>query len=95
MKRNISVSLNLLCLGPERKVKCYNKYFVNRYVFQTEEYGQGRKTYNNRFCVKGSTSNKFEVDYYEKLEEVIEMQYHKVLLFKCVPFIFSVFLLFL
>jgi hypothetical protein len=26
LERNISGSLNLLCLGPERKVKCYNKY---------------------------------------------------------------------
>jgi hypothetical protein len=64
-------------------------------VIYIEEYGQGRKTYNSGVCVKGSTSNEFEVDYYEKLEEVIEMQYHKVLLFQCVPFIFSVFLLFL
>jgi len=39
------------------------------------------------FVLKGSTSNEFEVDYYEKLEEVIELQYHneqnRVFLFKC------------
>jgi hypothetical protein len=56
-------------------------------VFHTEEYGQGRKTYNSGVCVKGSTFNEFEVDYYEKLEEVIEFQYHseqnRVFLFKC------------
>jgi hypothetical protein len=28
------------------------------------------------FVLKGSTSNEFEVDYYRKLEEVIELQYH-------------------
>jgi len=41
---NASLSLLGLGLGLERKVKCYNKYFVNGYVFQTEEYGHGRKT---------------------------------------------------
>ena len=68
--------LNLLCLGPERKVKCYNEYFINGQIFHTEEYDQGRKTYNHGVCVKGSISNEFEVDYYEKLEEVIKLQYH-------------------
>jgi hypothetical protein len=42
--------------------------------------------HNNRVCVKGSTSNEFKVDYYEKLEDVIELQYHSeyniVFLFK-------------
>jgi hypothetical protein len=41
-------------------------------VFHIEEYGQGKKKYNNGICVKRSTSNKFEVDYYGKVEEVIE-----------------------
>jgi hypothetical protein len=72
MRKNASVSLSLLSLGPERKVKCYNKYFINGYVFHTEEYEHGRKTYNSGVCVKGSTCNEFEVDYYGKLEEVVE-----------------------
>jgi len=42
--------------------------------------------HNSRLCVKGLTSNKFEVDYYEKLEEVSELQnyseHDKVFLFK-------------
>jgi len=79
--------LSSLSLGPERKVKCYNKYFVNGYVFHTKEYGHVRKTYNNGVCVKGSTYSEFEVDYYGKLEEVVESQYHseqnRVFLFKC------------
>ena len=45
-------------------------------MFHTEEYEHSRKTYNNRACVKGLTSSEFEIDYYEKLEEVIELQYH-------------------
>jgi hypothetical protein len=60
-------------LDIERKVKCYNEYFINGYVFYTKEYGQDRKIYNIGVCVKGSTFNEFEVDYYKKLEEVIEL----------------------
>jgi len=51
-------------------------YFVNGYVFHTEEYGHWRKTYNNSVCVKGLTSSELEVDYYGRLEEVVELQYH-------------------
>jgi S-methylmethionine-dependent homocysteine/selenocysteine methylase len=46
-------------------------------VFHTEKYGQCRKTYNSGVYVKGSTSNKFEVDYHRKLDKVIELQYHR------------------
>jgi len=87
MRGSAAISLSLLCLGPERKVKCYNGYFVNGYVFHTEEYSHGRKTHNNGVCIKGSTSSEFEVDYYSRLEEVIELQYYskqnRVFLFKC------------
>jgi len=47
----------------------------------------GRKTCNNSVCIKRSTSSEFEVDYYGRLEEIIELQYHSehniVFLFKC------------
>jgi hypothetical protein len=49
-------------------------YFINKYVFHTEEYEEGINIYNIEFCIRGSISNKFEVDYYEKLEDVIELQ---------------------
>jgi hypothetical protein len=43
--------------------------------------------HNNEVCIKGLTFSEFEVDYYEKLEKVIELQYqnehNRVLLFKC------------
>jgi hypothetical protein len=55
MGRSAIISLSSLSLGPGKKVKCYNKYFVNEYVFHTEEYRHGRKTYNNGVCVKGLT----------------------------------------
>ena len=87
MRGSVAISLYLLSLGPKRKVKCYNGYFVIGYVFYYVEYGHGRKTYNNGVCIKGLTSSEFEVDYYGRLEEVIELQYHneqnRVFLFKC------------
>jgi hypothetical protein len=87
MGMSVGKSLSSLSLGPKRKVKCYNGYFVNGYVFHTEEYGHEKKTYNNVVCVKGSTSSELEVDYYGRLEEVVELQYHseqnRVFLFKC------------
>jgi hypothetical protein len=87
MGGSAAISLFLLSLGPGKKVKCYNGYFINGYVFHTEEYGHGRKTYNSGVCIKGSTSSEFEVDYYGRLEKVIELQYHseqnRVFLFKC------------
>jgi len=87
MGRNAPKSLSSLSLGRERKCNCYNRYFVNGYVFHTEKYEQGRKTYNSGVCVKGSTSSELEVDYYGRLEEVVELQYHNkhniMFLFKC------------
>jgi len=74
---SVLLNLNLLSLRPKRKVKCYNRYFINGHIFHTENYGHGRKTYNNRICVKGSTSNEFKVEYYCNLEKVIELQYHR------------------
>ena len=71
MGRSVAKLLFSLSLGPERKVKCYNGYFVNRYVLHTEEYRHGRKTYSSGVCVKGSTSSELEVDYYGRLEEVV------------------------
>jgi hypothetical protein len=76
MGMSAAKSLSSLSLGPERKVKCYNGYFFNGYVLHTEEYGHGRKTYNIGVFVKGSTSSELEVDYYSRLEEVVELQYH-------------------
>jgi hypothetical protein len=39
LKGNASGSLNLLCLGLEKKIKCYNKYFINEYIFHIKNYG--------------------------------------------------------
>ena len=75
--RNASITFSSLSLGPKKNMKCYNEYFINEHLYHTEEYGHGRKTYNNKVRVKGLTSIEFEVDYYRKLEEIIELQYHR------------------
>lgn len=54
MGRSVAKSFSSLSLGSEKKVKCYNGYFVNGYVFHTKEYRHGRKTNNSSVCVKGS-----------------------------------------
>jgi len=55
--------------------------------FKLKNTSMEKKTYNNDVCVKGSTCSEFEVNYYGKLEEVVELQYHseqnRVFLFKC------------
>jgi hypothetical protein len=48
MEESVTISLSLLSLGLERKFKCYNVYFVNGYVFQTEEYKYGKKNIQQR-----------------------------------------------
>ena len=70
--RTDTSKLKFLSLDPELKVQCYNKYIINKYIFYTEQYDKGKKTYNSRVCVNGSTFNEFKVDYY-KLQEIIEL----------------------
>ncbi|GJX42896.1 hypothetical protein Tco_0257886 [Tanacetum coccineum] len=69
--------LNVLAQGPMR------------YKFHTLKHGDGLVTHNSGVCVKGSTYNEFESDYYGLLVEVLEVNYHDsngrcvVVLFKC------------
>lgn len=79
-------SFKLLYLGSKWKIQSLNGYFINGYIFHIEDYGEGKSTYNNGACVEGCPFNEFKVDYYGKLEEIIELHYHKaqyiVFLFK-------------
>lgn len=59
--------LNFLYLNLERKVQCYNEYFINGYIFHIEEYGEGINIYNSKVCINGSTCNGLEVNYCDKL----------------------------
>jgi hypothetical protein len=70
-------SLKLLSLSSKRKIQYYYEYFSNEYVCQNKKYREGINTCNSRVCVNESTSNEFKGDYYSKLENVSELQYHK------------------
>jgi hypothetical protein len=74
-------------MGPSNSVKCYNGYYVNGFKFHTQCYGRYKKTMNSGVCVKGSSYNENEIDYYGMLEEVIQLKYLgnkcKVFMFKC------------
>jgi hypothetical protein len=63
LRGNTSVTLNLLCLGPERKIKCYNEYFINEHVFDIEEYDYSKNTYNNEVLLRDRLlmSSKFTI----------------------------------
>jgi len=83
-----TMSLKLLYLGPKRKIRCHNGYFINGYVFYIEDYREGGNTYNSGVCVNESIFNEFEVDYYGKLEKYhsITISYgikYNFFLFKC------------
>jgi hypothetical protein len=49
--------------------------FSNDTCFMLKNIGKV-EIHNNGVCVKRSTSSKFKVDYYGKLKEIIELQYH-------------------
>ncbi|GJW85424.1 hypothetical protein Tco_0158569 [Tanacetum coccineum] len=81
--------LKVLARGPMRYVESHKGYFVNGYKFHTLKHGDRRVTHNSGVCVKGSTYNEFESDYYGLLVEVLAVNYHDsngrcvVVLFKC------------
>ena len=64
-----------LASGPSIQVKSWHTYKVNRYKFQTLEYGDRKGTMNSGVCVRGSNYGNDESDFYGILEEVIELDY--------------------
>ncbi|GJY20180.1 transposase, Ptta/En/Spm [Tanacetum coccineum] len=58
-------------------------------LFHTRSYGNGRVIQNSGVCVRGSVYNDDVCDYYQMLDEVLEVEYHSesahsvVVLFKC------------
>jgi hypothetical protein len=66
--RDNTESLKLLYLYLEQQIWCYNKYFFNKYVFHTKDYGESKNIYNSEICVKRSIFNKIKIKYYDKLK---------------------------
>ncbi|KAJ9566446.1 hypothetical protein OSB04_002412 [Centaurea solstitialis] len=79
-----------------RRPNCYAwshpGYFVNGFRFHTVTHGAGRLTHNSSVYVRGSSYGESnESDYYEMLDDVIEVEYYgagrcMVVLFKCTWF---------
>ncbi|PIN04594.1 hypothetical protein CDL12_22871 [Handroanthus impetiginosus] len=61
-----------------RWVKSYKGYFVNGFKFHAVDFGRNKSTMNSGVCVFGNLWNENEVDYYDLLEEVIELEYHVI-----------------
>ncbi|CAA0828761.1 Unknown protein [Striga hermonthica] len=86
-KNDVDNRVRDMALGPSRRVRTYNGYFVNGYKFHTHSNGVNKATQNSGVCVLGSCYNEFEVDYYGILTEILELEYigsnNRVTLFKC------------
>ena len=66
---NSIVTLSLLSLVLERKMKFYTGISSMDICFILKNMGRTK----GHIMVGGSNSNEFEIDYYKKLEEVIEL----------------------
>jgi hypothetical protein len=73
------------------RVNSYNVYDVNGYCFHTTKYEEerpNRRTTNNGVCMRSSSDG---VDYFGRLQEIYELEYHdckplKPVIFKCLWF---------
>ncbi|XP_054813974.1 uncharacterized protein LOC129314536 [Prosopis cineraria] len=79
-----------LASSPFREVHTWHQYNVNGYRFHTMAYGSNKTTMNSGVCIKGKCYGDLENDYYELLNDIIELEYHNpslkrttLVLFKC------------
>lgn len=77
-----------LASGPLRNVKVYSGYYVNGFKFQVVRRDSTTLTNNSGVYVKGSSNMTTELDYYGRLDEIIEVEYpalpiKRIVLFKC------------
>ena len=77
-----------LAKGPLYKVKSFSGYYVNGYKFHTEERGSNSGAMNSGVCIKGSSHSVNELEYYGRLQEILELEYpalpiKRIVLFKC------------
>ncbi|KAK4726786.1 hypothetical protein R3W88_031703 [Solanum pinnatisectum] len=76
--------LRSLSRGPLIGATCYSVYFVNGYKFHTECHGSARSTMNSGVCISDPNFG----DYYGRIKEIIQVEYHEaplkqIVLFKC------------
>ncbi|MQL88364.1 hypothetical protein Taro_020921 [Colocasia esculenta] len=76
-----------IAYDPSKIAQNYPGFIMIVYRFHTKDYGQSKSTMNSGICVKGSTYNESEYDYYGIVEEILQLQYpgqdNHIFLFKC------------
>ncbi|XP_073152072.1 uncharacterized protein [Henckelia pumila] len=77
-----------LASGPLRNTRVYSGYYVNGFKFHVSRRDSTTLTNNSGVCVKGSSNISAELDYYGRLDEIIEVEYpalpiKRIVLFKC------------
>ncbi|XP_060182237.1 uncharacterized protein LOC132611895 [Lycium barbarum] len=73
-----------LAHGPLISATCHSVYFINGYKFHTDSHGSARSTMNSGVCISVPNFG----DYYGRIKEIIQVEYHedplkKTVLFKC------------
>ena len=61
--------------GPNSTVRTCSSYFINGYNFHTQEYGTGKATMNSSVCVQSSNDGDIKDDFYDLLDEILEVEY--------------------
>jgi len=61
--------------GPIKIVTSYNGQIVNGYRFHTKNYRANKSTMNYGICVRGNIYGENDLDYYEIVEEILELSY--------------------
>ena len=69
-------------------MKSFSGYYVNGYKFHIEERGSNSGAMNSGVCIKGSSHSVNELEYYGRLQEILELEYpalpiKRIVLFKC------------
>ena len=77
-----------LAKGPLYRAKSFSRYYVNGYKFHTEERGSNSGEMNSGVCIKGFSHSVNELEYYGRLQEILELEYpalpiKRIVLFKC------------
>ncbi|OIT33057.1 hypothetical protein A4A49_57788, partial [Nicotiana attenuata] len=81
----ITSGLLALARRPDPRAYCHNGYIMNGFRFRTMKSELGLKTQNSGVVVK-SDEHTGNVDYYEKIRKILEIQYldnNSIILFQC------------
>ncbi|PHT58276.1 hypothetical protein CQW23_00639 [Capsicum baccatum] len=69
-------------------VQSFNGYVINGYKFYIEKYGSNKSMMNSGICIKDFSHSADNIDYYDRLIEILQLDYNALpftltMLFKC------------